>query len=108
MHSLDHVDDFTKNLRLKRNKQFFERVRKTEAYYHPHDWELDYQKHLEKLCNKEVKSQKERDVLSTDETSNCFILPDVKMVDDYFKSQVENKNSLEEMKEAALRSDYLL
>jgi hypothetical protein len=46
IHSLDHVDDFTKNLRLKRNKQFFERVRKTEAYYHPHDWELDYQKQV--------------------------------------------------------------
>lgn len=46
MHSLDHVDDFTKNLRLKRNKQFFERVRNTEAYYHPQDWELDYQKQV--------------------------------------------------------------
>ena len=44
--SLDHVDNFTKDLIIKRNKEFFHRVQKTEAYYHPEEWELDYQKQV--------------------------------------------------------------
>ena len=44
--SLDHVDPFTKELKVRRNKEFFERVRNTGAYYHHKGWEQDYQKQV--------------------------------------------------------------
>jgi hypothetical protein len=43
MSSLDSVDPFTKRLEKKRNQEFFERVKKTSAYYHHQEWEEQYQ-----------------------------------------------------------------
>jgi hypothetical protein len=46
MSSLDSVDSFTKDLEKKRNKQFFDRVKKTAAYYHHEQWEQEYQRQV--------------------------------------------------------------
>eukprot|EP00602_Paraphysomonas_sp_CaronLab_P005668 CAMPEP_0185027448 /NCGR_PEP_ID=MMETSP1103-20130426/12512_1 /TAXON_ID=36769 /ORGANISM="Paraphysomonas bandaiensis, Strain Caron Lab Isolate" /LENGTH=481 /DNA_ID=CAMNT_0027561449 /DNA_START=406 /DNA_END=1851 /DNA_ORIENTATION=+ len=44
--TLNNDDSFNKKLREQRNKQFFERVRKTGAYYHVKEWEEDYKRQL--------------------------------------------------------------
>lgn len=48
MHSVDYVEEWNKKLQVKRNKVFFERVKKTGAYYNPKEWESDYQKQVKK------------------------------------------------------------
>jgi hypothetical protein len=49
MSSLDSTDPFTKRLEKKRNHEFFERVRKTDAYYHHEEWEAQYQHQVSQI-----------------------------------------------------------
>lgn len=46
IHSVDHVEEWNKKLQNKRNKVFFDRVKKIGPYYNPKEWESDYQKQV--------------------------------------------------------------
>ena len=46
MSSINQNEKFTLDIQKKRNKQFFERVRRTGAYYNAKSWEEDYKRQL--------------------------------------------------------------